>query len=178
MISTLQNLFDKIENQKHEVFELISGLTPEQLNGNPSSGKWSIAQIMSHLISAEQLSVSYIQKKIQGVEKADNSGIVEELKMILLKASQRIEGLKFKAPKHVVDNTMVYSELAELTRQWMKTRADFRELLEQVHDQHLRKKIYKHAVVGYLNIQHAVMFFHEHVTHHLPQIRKIVNSLK
>src|SRR4051794_20382150 len=107
MNNRLQNLFDKIENQKQDVFEMIADLSAAQINGKPSSGKWSISQIISHLIIAEKLSVNYIQKKIQGVDNAKDSGLVEELKMLVLKISQRIEGIKFKAPKYVVDNTIV-----------------------------------------------------------------------
>jgi len=157
---------------------MIADLSDEQINKKPSPGKWSINQIISHLIIAERLSVNYIQKKIQGVDKVKNSGLVEEIKMLVLKISQRIDGIKFKAPKYVVDNTIVYSDVEELKKEWTKAREDFRQLLERVDDTHLNKKIYKHAVAGYLNIQHALQFFQEHVTHHLPQIRKIVRSLR
>jgi uncharacterized damage-inducible protein DinB len=176
--SRLQELYDNIENQKTAVFDLIAGLSDEQLNQQPPTGKWSISQIISHLIVAERLSLNYVQKKIQGVDKLKDSGLAEELKMIVLKVSQRIEGIKFKAPQHVVDHTIVYSNVEELKSEWMKTRKDFRQLLEQIDDKHLKRKIYKHAVAGYLNIQHAVMFFREHATHHIPQIRKLVKTLK
>ncbi|HEY5824757.1 MAG TPA: DinB family protein [Cyclobacteriaceae bacterium] len=178
MNNKLQNLFDKIEDQKQDVFEMIAELSNEQINVNPSPGKWSISQIISHLIVAERLSVNYIQKKIRGVDTVKNSGPVEELKMLVLKISQRIDGLKFKAPKYVLDNTVVYSDVEELKSEWSKAREDFRQLLERVEDNHLNKKIYKHAIAGYLNIQHALMFFQEHVTHHHPQIRKLIKTLK
>jgi len=174
----LQQLFDKIEDQKQDLFEMISNLSAEQINEKPLSGKWSISEIISHLITAEKLSVNYIQKKIQGVNTVKNSGLFEELKMLVLKISQRIEGLKFKAPGYVVNNTVVYSDIAELKKEWSKTREDFRQLLERMEDKHLEKKIYKHAIAGYLNIQHALMFFREHVTHHRPQIGKLIKTLK
>lgn len=170
----LQRLYNKIEYQKREVFDLISPLSPDQIRQKPFPGKWSISEIVSHLIAAERLSVSYIQKKIQGVKQIKDSGFKEELVMLLLKTSQRVQGLKFKAPKYVKDNMVIYPDVETLKSEWTKTREDLRQLLENVEDKHLKRKIYKHAIAGYLNIQHAVMFFKEHVTHHTPQIRKIV----
>lgn len=174
----LLKLFNKIENQKDHVFNMIKDLSPEQLNQSPGKGKWSISHIVSHLIVAERLSVQYMQKKIQGVESTKDSGLREEIKMAVLKISQRIDGLKFRAPKYVMDHTVVYSDIDTMKEEWTKTREDFRQLLEKVEDKHIHRLIYKHAVAGYLNVQHAVMFFREHVTHHTPQIKRIVKSLR
>jgi uncharacterized damage-inducible protein DinB len=178
MNKRLQKLFNKIEDQKQEVLEMIADLSSDQINAQPSTGKWSISQIISHLIIAERLSINYIQKKIQGIDKIENSGFLEEIKMLVLKVSQRIDGIKFNAPKYVVDNTIVYLNADELKNEWAKTRMDFYQLLERVEDTQLNKKIYKHAVAGYLNIQHAIQFFGEHVTHHTPQIKKLVKTSK
>jgi uncharacterized damage-inducible protein DinB len=157
---------------------MIASLSEEQLNRKPSPGKWSISEILSHLIMAERLSVNYIQKKIQGIEKVKDSGLKEEAVMLILKLSQRIEGLKFSAPEYMKENTVVYSDLKTLRIEWIKTREELRLLLNKIEDKYLSRKIYKHAIAGYLNVQHSVIFFHEHVTHHTSQIRKIVKALK
>ena len=173
----LQDSYTKIEKQKRLLLDSLSKLSAEELNKLPSPGKWSASQIIAHLIVAEQLSINYMKKKIQGAQQADNSGITEEAKMLLLKLSQRIPGLKFKAPRHVVENTPAYNDFETLKSEWDKTRAEFREFLDSVSDRHLKRKIYKHARVGYLNVHHAVLFFGEHVTHHTPQIKKLIKQV-
>jgi uncharacterized damage-inducible protein DinB len=177
MNSQLQKLYNQIENQRDDILKHIENLSREELNRRPFPGKWSISEIISHLITAEQLSVNYIRKKIQGVDKTQDSGLWEEGKMLVLKVSQRIEGLKFRAPQYVKKSTVVHSDLETLKTEWMKTRNEFKKLLETIEDKHLKRKIYKHVVAGYLNIRHALLFFGEHVTHHTPQIKKITRSL-
>jgi uncharacterized damage-inducible protein DinB len=174
MHTKLQHLFEKIESQRRRVLDLLKNLPTEQLNQKPSPEKWSASEVLSHLISAERLSIGYIKKKIQGVEKISDTGLVEEAKMTLLKVSQRISGLKFKAPKYVVENTSFYSDLPSLEKEWQQTRNELKQILETISERHLNRKIYKHAVVGYLNIQHAIIFFGEHVTHHTPQLKKLI----
>jgi hypothetical protein len=174
MHSKLQHLFEKIESQRHRVIDLLKNLSPEQLNQKPSPEKWSASEVLSHLITAERLSIGYIKKKVLGVEKISDTGLAEEAKMALLKVSQRISGLKFKAPKYVVENTSFYSDLPTLEKEWLQTRNELKEILETIPEKYLNRKIYKHAVVGYLNIQHAVTFFGEHVTHHTPQLKRLI----
>jgi hypothetical protein len=85
--------------------------------------------------------------------------------------SQRLP-FKFKAPKVVVLSTPSYEGLLELTRAWDREREELRTLLDQFHDDEIRKKIYRHVVVGLLNMEQALIFFQEHFDHHVPQINR------
>ncbi len=136
-------------------------------------GKWSIQQILAHLIAAEKLSVIYLNKKKLGVNDAHDTGLLEEIKMVVLKLSQRLP-LKFKAPRGVVENTPTYASFEELMLDWDRTRSELREFLEKIDDTQIRKKIYKHIVAGRLNIQHALVFLREHIIHHTPQINRLL----
>jgi hypothetical protein len=94
----------------------------------------------------------------------------------LLKLSQRIPGIKFKAPGKVVESTTRYHNLSIITNEWDLVRSEFRSLLEKIPDQYVNRMIYKHVRVGYLNMKHGLMFFREHIHHHTPQIKKLVNQ--
>ncbi len=170
----LEYLFESIETQRQKLLLSLSQFPQEKLNEHPE-GKWSVNQIIAHLISAERLSVSYLAKKIHGVETANDTGLVEELKMFLLKISQRLP-MKFKAPKIVVENTLVETDLKKLQEEWDKARTELKKILEQVEDHHVRRKIYRHVRVGMINIQHGLQFFREHVIHHKPQIKKLLKQ--
>jgi hypothetical protein len=115
-----------------------------------------------------------MNKKIQGIEQASKSGLMEEVKFGLLKISQRLPGLKFKAPRRVVENTMLYKDLASIESEWKTTRADLHKLLSHMHENHLDRLIYKHPVAGYLNVQQALKFFREHIIHHTPQLKRLL----
>jgi len=170
----LQYLYNKIETQRAAVLLSLRDLSDEQLNEHPP-GKWSVNQILAHLITAEKLSIQYLNKKILGINQAKDSGFVEELKMLLLVVSQRLP-LKFKAPKVVVDHTFKETDINKLITEWNNAREDLKRVLNGISDQHLKRKIYRHVLMGMLNIQHALKFLGEHVRHHQPQIKNLLKQ--
>ena len=174
MNTRLAQLFNALENQRADLLRLVNDISPEAANKS-RQGKWSIAQVLSHLIASEQLSILYLNKKILGIDIAPKTGIIEELKMIVLKISQRLP-FKFKAPKVVVENTPVYEHVEQLAEAWNQTRADLKTVLEKFQDNQINRKVYKHPFAGMLNIQQALKFFQEHITHHTPQVKKLLKQ--
>ncbi len=122
MDARLQHLYNKIETQRKVLLLSLHKLSNEELNAHPPT-KWSINQIIAHLITAENLSLQYLNKKILGIDEAKDSGLVEELKMILLIVSQRLP-LKFKAPKLVADRTAKETDINELIKEWNNSRSE------------------------------------------------------
>ena len=172
MNSKLNSLFISLEEDRKKLLASVKALSTEKQQHAPE-GKWSIQQILAHLIAAEKLSIMYLHKKMLGIKEVEDTGVLEEIKMIVLQLSQRLP-LKFKAPRAVVENTPSYATFEELTADWDKTRAELKTLLEKFEDSQIRKKIYKHIRAGRLNIQHTLMFFREHIIHHTPQIKKLL----
>ncbi len=173
MTKTLEALFDRLEIQRQALFASLTSVSESKLHQAPY-GKWSVIQILNHLVSAERLSVMYLQKKIQAIDQTDRSGILEELKMVLLIVSQRLPGLKFKAPKVVVEMTPTSGDLESISKEWERVRAELKSLLEKIPEGKETKLIYKHVRAGRLNTVHALKFFREHIIHHTPQIKKLL----
>jgi hypothetical protein len=151
----------------------IKTLSLEKLSHHVS-GKWSVHQIIAHIITAERLSLNYLQKKSNAIHEVDDSGLWEELKMMMLVASQRLPGLKFKAPKVVVQNTPTDLDLASLQNEWDALRKELKEFLEKIPPGAEKRLIYKHVRAGRLNTIHALKFFREHIIHHTPQIKRLL----
>jgi hypothetical protein len=168
----VQRLYAKIEEQRRVLLAPLRSLSNEKLNAH-RPGKWSINQIIAHLITVESLSIQYLNKKILGVNEVDDSRWKEEVKMLLLVISQRMP-LKFKAPRVVVEQTSKETDFNKLVQEWDRTRLELKNLLDRIEAQHLKRKIYKHVHAGMLNIQHALKFLIEHVDHHTPQIKRLV----
>lgn len=165
----VEKKFAKIERLKQDLITLAEA-NRKKFNQRQTNS-WSIEQILAHLITAEKLSVRYLEKKIQGIEQADATGIWEDVKMFLLTISQRLP-LKFKAPKTVVDSTPTYDDLESLVSDWATTREQLRVQLLKIKDEQVKAKIFKHIIAGKLNILHALDFLGEHIKHHMPQIRR------
>jgi len=168
----LLSLFNNLESQRNSLLNEIKSVSKEKLNSHPA-GKWSTNQVLAHIITAEQLSINYLNKKFQGINDASDTGLLEDLKMWVLYISQRMP-FKFKAPKVVVENTPVFESIEQIDAAWSKTRKDLKELLNQFDDSQLSRKVYKHPAAGKLNIQQALKFFGEHIIHHQPQIKKLL----
>jgi uncharacterized damage-inducible protein DinB len=164
--------FENLEWQRAKLLNQVASLPQDQWQTCPP-GKWSIAQVLSHIIASEQLSIRYLKKKMLGIDEAPETGIVEELKMITLIVSQRLP-FKFKAPTVVTDHTYVYPSFTELSDAWEKVRIDMKDVLARFQENQLNRKIYKHPIAGMLNIKQAVQFFSEHIIHHTPQIKRLL----
>lgn len=174
MNTRLQSLFDQLEMQKHKLVEQIRSVDEQNLN-TAAPGKWSLSQVIAHLIASEQLSVNYLNKKILGINEYENSGIAEEAKMIVLVFSQRLP-FKFKAPRAVVENTTRFQSSQALLEAWDKTRTELKIVLGKFTDDQVTRKVFKHPRAGMLNIQHALRFFREHIIHHQPQIKSLLKG--
>ncbi len=174
MNSRLAQLFNRLEEDRNSLVEQVEKLTLEQYHQS-LNGKWSIQQILSHLMISERLSLQYMTKKVQGIDHAGNTGLKEELKMIGLKLSQRLP-FKFKAPKGLNEITPANLSVQHLKSQWAQDRQHLKKFLEQIQEDQLKKKIYRHVRVGLLNVQQALIFFREHYIHHLPQIKKLMTN--
>jgi len=170
--NSLQKKFDQLEVQRSDLQQLYSLLPQEKLNSHPD-GKWSIAQIISHLIASERTSVNYLNKKILGINQAPSTGIVEAVKMIIFIISQRLP-LKYKAPKVIAEKTEQFDTVEKLNAEWKKTRAELAAVLERFQDDQLQRKIFRHPVVGLINIQQALRFLSEHTRHHTPQVKNLL----
>ncbi len=140
----------------------------------PSPAKWSIAQILTHIVTSEKLSIGYMKKKMLGIDQLNNSGIAGSLRFTLLQLSQRIPVLKFRAPKVVLTNTPQALPIDELISQWDALRNDLKSLLESIEEKNVKKAIYKHPLAGRLDAAQATAFFYEHIHHHWPQIKRLL----
>ncbi len=174
MNAQLEQLFNTLESDREKLFMRIGNLSANKFN-HAEPGKWSIHQILAHLVTAEKMSLQYLNKKFLGIDETDNSGIVEEIKMVALKISQRLP-FKFKAPKKVVEFTPAYPNLETLNEEWSLLRKELKSFLEKIKDDQVNKKIYRHVLAGMLNSKQALIFFREHFIHHLPQINKLIKK--
>lgn len=172
MHPAIQKTYNKLERQRNEVRSLIGTLSAEGYRTAPA-GQWSVAQVVMHLVTSEELSVSYMKKKALGIERLNDSGIKQSMLLILLRLSQRLP-MRYKAPAVIVASTPEAPDLDELLRHWEKCRSDLKTFLETIDPQHAQRLIFKHPIAGMLNVRQAMEFTYEHINHHLPQIKRLL----
>ena len=177
MNTILRQQFDQLENDRINLLNRLGEYSEDILNQKPGLEKWSVNQILIHLLTSEKLTLNYLKKKSLGINTLKDSGLLAEAKLSLLKISQRLP-LRFKAPKFLKQNTPDPLSLPELTNQWNNSRNELLNFLESIGEENLRKLIYKHPVAGRFNVSQCLVFLREHFHHHLPQVRRILHNSK
>jgi hypothetical protein len=172
MNAALISVFKKLEEGREQLLISIAHLSPDQYQRSVD-GKWSVSQILTHLLTSERIALVYMKKKSLGVAMLRNSGWLEAVKLLLLQASQRLP-VRYKAPQPIVDQTPSALTFSELKNQWRTCRMELKNFLETIDEQNVRKMIFKHPVAGRFNALQGMTFLHEHMLHHLPQIKRLL----
>jgi hypothetical protein len=172
MNANLKAVFEKLEREREQILLRVAPLNEEQYRRSVL-GKWSISQILTHLVTSERLALIYLKKKSQGVDSLKNSGWVESTKLILLQLSQRLP-IRYRVPTSIAAHTPEALTFEALSHQWQLSRNELKSFLESIDEKHIKKLVFKHPVVGKLDIIQGVTFLREHLLHHLPQINRLL----
>ena len=140
-----------------------------------SDEKWSVLQILFHIWLAEISSEKYIRTKIQYPETIIKTPVSSYIKAFLTKYFLLL-GFTINAPKVTAEFPDKIS-LKELQNNWKNSRSSFSKLIEELNQKNLSEKaIFRHALMGRINLSLTLFFFELHFNHHLKQINKRINS--
>lgn len=166
-------IFNRIEKQRNEILARLDPLTDRQLHYSLGPDKWNPLQIVFHLMTGEKLSVIYIKRKTGSDSKIPKSGILSKFHLFLLRLAF-ISPFKFKAPK-LTDATNKGPDYEKLKSDWQNVREELKSLIEELENDTLKSKLFKHPRVGMLNMKQALEFMRTHLAHHKKQIVQIMN---
>lgn len=164
-----------LEKSRNRLLNELEGFEDGQLNVLPATDKWSINQIVAHMVLVEQLTSGYIQNKIEKDETLHTSTFSNIARNILLKVALK-SGMKFKAPETVA-SVPEKASLASLRRQWDSVRYNLEDLLTELPPHMLDKYLFKHPAVGPLTVNQTLSFLQDHFDHHLKQINQLKKQL-
>ena len=160
------------EKERVALFESLSGLTQAQLSYSKKG--WSINEILYHVWLAEVSSEKYIRTKTQYRETLLKVKSSTYFRMFVVKILIPLGIIKVKAPQ----TTQLFPkkiDLKELNTKWAISRKSFDSLISELKEKKLEDKaVFKHPLVGRLNIKLTLAFYKFHFKHHQKQI----NALK
>jgi len=170
MIEVLQKQYLLLEDKRKKLYDLLEKLDEEQLSYRPAEDKWSITQIVFHLVKSEQLSVISINKEIRN---ADNrkAGVSALVRSSLLKYAL-MSPLKFKAPA-ILGNVPAEYDIEELKTKWITIRNKLNTALGEVDTELGKKYLFTHPYAGKMNIYQTMDFLVHHFNHHNRQIKRL-----
>lgn len=167
----LEYKYLRLEKTRNRLLDELEGLDDDLLNIPAADGKWSINQILCHLIKSEQLTAGYIKKKLSDKEDLGCSSFSNSYKSLLLKLALK-SGKKFNAPASVAE-VPGSSSFFDIRRQWDEVRFTMEDVLTEIPEDALDKCLFRHPYAGPLSVLQTLTFLQDHFDHHLPQIHQL-----
>ena len=171
----LKSDFDKLETSRKNLFNSIKNYSDEKLNQKPSPEAWSVTQVLQHLITSEEASLRYLQKKTLDTSRSAKAGMKGGVKLFLTKLTFSIP-IKFNSPETMLP-AETFVPIKELETKWEKLRNDTWQLLSKLSDEELEKELWKHMLLGKMNIYQMLDFFDFHFERHRGQVERTIEKV-
>ncbi len=173
MDKSLQKLFAELTEKRAQLFAELEQYQPNQLAFKSSPEKWSMLQVVNHLLISEQQIYQYLCKKNQA-KTLDPAGSTAAARSFFLNAFLK-SPLRVSAPRQLPLPESPPA-LAEMRKDWDATRQDMEIFLAKLPAERLQKIIFRHPFAGRFNIAQTLKFMINHISHHIRQVRRIVRS--
>lgn len=159
---------DEIDRQLEELLDLCGSLDASRLHAKPEN-RWSPAQIIHHLYLAESGTLEYMEKKSQGT--VAKTGLGSTIRSVLLTRALRNKKKKYRAPG-VIGSPDDRPDFAAIAQSYRQVRADMRRFITDMDDDLADKAIFKHPVIGPINLTQTLSFLQEHMARHADQVKE------
>ncbi len=176
MHAQLEKQFNALEADRKQLFTDLKQYNDEMLNKKPHDAAWSVAEVITHMMIAEEYSLKYLQKKVLSKATVGKEGFKQKYRWLLIKAVFNFN-IKFKAPD-VVDPKIEFTTLADLDKRWSETRQQMLALLNTLDNADIDRILWKHAIAGNMNLHHMVEFLGMHYHRHKKQVHRTVAAVK
>lgn len=149
----------------------LSGLTPDQLEFQPSLSEWSLVQVIEHLALSERALLVGAQRKLSQPARPVTT---RENFMALVVLTVMKSPVKVKTPsaaKHVIPQNNIPFDAVR--SQWSATRDEFERFLEELPAEQRTSALFRHPVSGGMTPGQALRFIRAHIHHHHRQIDRL-----
>ncbi len=168
------SVFNEIEINRRSLFDRLDSIDNDLLNFTPDAQSRSILQVCHHLIVSEELSLLYLNKKLQYKSIIAPAGISSSLRSFSLNLALRLP-FRLSAPQRVSEFPENLG-WADLKNRWIKVREGMQQRLKNIPEEFKDKLVYKHPSVGRLTVCQMLTFFKTHIKRHNGQIIRLIQA--
>lgn len=170
LIKKLENL----EADRNELFLWLNQHGAEGLTYRPHKYKWNVLEILCHLLLSEAGTLRYIRKKLQYAPNGlPDAGRFSHFKTIVLEWVLKTP-IKIKAPAGL-DNFPEEPLLEKIDADWSASRLEFKKMIEELSEKQLKWQLFKHPIIGRIDMEDTVKFLSAHYHHHKKQIKRQIS---
>jgi len=160
-----------LEAQRISLLHKLERVSEKNLNQDLRKGKWSILQVLEHVIVCEELSIQYAFRKITQPDSLERVGVKSKVLSKIVTLGLGLK-LKHEAPSVTKPNSDRNTSLDTLRERWEISRDNLEELSIQSTG-FLELGIGKHPSIGSMSFSQILAFFRAHYNHHLVQINTL-----
>jgi len=166
---TLENRLQTFDDTRRRLLDEMAALDPALLVAKPIPGKWSMIEIIEHLVLAERAVFKGLPDPSRLVENRRDLGHRGRylLVMFILTSSIRV---RVPSPAMVPQGDR---GLAELRRLWDESQRWLRSCIAHLGPGAGGKAVFEHPIAGPLTVSQAVRMGQVHVEGHVRQIRRL-----
>lgn len=163
---------NRIELMRKELLEEVQSLSNETIKKSPEEGKWSIIEIIEHLILGEDYVLNGVgtTKKLTPKRRLPYHFIRYFIVMRILRSSFKVTiPTRKMAPE-------TNSSMEELALRWQNNHQLLRSFIGTLDSNTLSNAVFFHPISGPLTPQQAINMTEAHLKRHWKQIQRIANS--
>ncbi|MFY0625710.1 MAG: DinB family protein [Reichenbachiella sp.] len=168
-------LFEMLEHKKESLLQDLVKEPKENLMTKEAEGKWSVHQVLLHLISSEKGSLGYLKKKSKSTN-LKKINISARFRYSLLNTALKLP-IKFKMPS-VLSAPKNDVSFDEIILEYSNCRKELKAFLNENSKLYTDKLVFRHPIAGRLSLKQAIQFMNDHFDHHLKQIDRILKSVR
>ena len=158
-----------IERKRVALLSRVATLEPSRLVARPLPGKWSIREIIEHLILAERDVVGDFSRLADLEEQPQDLG--NHARYLVVIFILRF-GIPVKAPSTAMLPTGE-RPLAELRETWDENHRRLRSFVGGLDRAGTRRAIFRHPITGPISVAQGIRMLDVHLDTHIRQIRRL-----
>jgi len=169
----LDKRLQAFDEKRRALLDEMGALDPATLVARPLAGKWSMLEIIEHLVLAERAVLQGLPElsQLREQERRLKHRFSYALVMVVLRCS---------IPVRVPSPAMIPQgdrSLGELRRLWDDSQAWLRAYIDHLDRQGFRRAVFAHPVAGPLSVEQALHMGQVHLDTHVRQIRRLQRLL-
>ena len=181
MINTdppIQRQFTRITLRKEKILDILKAMTPDQYHQHTRPDQWTILQVANHLYLSEKSSLAYLRKKMSYPDTIPAYSISSWKTYYLVKLILNTPK-KVKAPPPIdMWKQTDILEPSALEIKWNELQNELSVFLEENYPQFRSHLVFNHPFAGRMTMRQMLMFFCDHMDHHIRQMKRIRNEVK
>jgi len=174
MLTEIQKTIDGLDKKYTKFLQDLSSLTDEVLNFKAGADKWSIVEVIEHLVMAEENMLAQLTGAASATTLDPQDRSAKNFHIVIKVMTRDI-------PVDVPDESMEPHgrfSLEELLGRWDDTHQKTRAYIDGINPEGADNLVYRHPFAGPLDMAETLRFIDVHFDNHMRHIDKIKAQLK